>query len=75
MKYEVTLVACWKYKKKWRWDFNKPARSFFHCCTLLAINISFTLPTNNVSDPDWIQIQSGQWIRIRIQEGESDPQK
>ncbi len=26
-------------------------------------------------DPDWIRIQSGQWIRIRIQEGENDPQK
>jgi hypothetical protein len=22
-------------------------------------------------DPDWIQIQSGQWIRIRIQEGKN----
>ena len=26
-------------------------------------------------DPDWIRIQSGQWIRIRIQEGKNDPQK
>ncbi len=26
-------------------------------------------------DPDWIQIQLGQWIRIRIQEGKNDPQK
>jgi hypothetical protein len=28
-----------------------------------------------VADPDWIRIQSGQWIRIRIQEGQNDPQK
>jgi hypothetical protein len=28
-------------------------------------------------DPDWIRIQSGQWIRIRnrIQEGKNDPRK
>ncbi len=26
-------------------------------------------------DPDWIRIQSGQWIRIRIEEGKNDPQK
>ena len=26
-------------------------------------------------DPDWIRIQSGQWIGIRIQEGKNDPQK
>jgi hypothetical protein len=29
----------------------------------------------SVSDPEWIQIQSSQWIRIRIQEGKNDPQK
>jgi hypothetical protein len=29
----------------------------------------------SVSDPDWIRIQSGYWIRIRIQEGKNDPQK
>jgi hypothetical protein len=28
-----------------------------------------------VADPDWIRIQSGQWVRIRIQEGKNDPQK
>ena len=28
----------------------------------------------SVSDPDWIRILSGQWIRIRIQEGKNDPQ-
>ncbi len=28
-----------------------------------------------VADPDWIRIQSGQWIRIRIQEGKNDQQK
>jgi hypothetical protein len=30
---------------------------------------------NSVSDPepDWIRIQSGQWIRIRIQKGKNDP--
>jgi hypothetical protein len=26
-------------------------------------------------DPDWIRTQSGQWIRIRIQEGKNEPQK
>jgi hypothetical protein len=26
-------------------------------------------------DPYWIRIQSGLWIRIRIQEGKNDPQK
>ncbi len=26
-------------------------------------------------DPSWIWIQSGQWIRIRIQEDKKDPQK
>jgi hypothetical protein len=26
-------------------------------------------------DPDWIRVQSGLWIRIRIQEGKNDPQK
>ncbi len=25
--------------------------------------------------PDWIRIQLGPWIRIRIQEGKNDPQK
>ncbi len=28
---------------------------------------------SNVSDPDWIQIQSGQWIRIRILTRNPDP--
>jgi hypothetical protein len=26
-------------------------------------------------DPNWIRIQSGQWIRIRIQEGKNYPKK
>ncbi len=38
-----------------------------------------TPPTDSTSvsdpDPDWIKIQSDQWIRIRIQEGSNDPQK
>jgi hypothetical protein len=29
--------------------------------------------TTNVSDPEWIRIQTGQWIRI--QEGKNDPRK
>ncbi len=29
--------------------------------------------TSVFSDPDWIRIQSGQWIQIRIQEGKNDP--
>jgi hypothetical protein len=34
-------------------------------------------PTSSVSDPnlDWIRIQSGQLIRIRIQQGKNKPQK
>jgi hypothetical protein len=28
-----------------------------------------------VADLDWIRIQWGPWIRIRIQEGKNDPQK
>jgi hypothetical protein len=27
----------------------------------------------SVSDPDWIRIQSGQWIRIRIRNPDLDP--
>jgi hypothetical protein len=30
---------------------------------------------SSVSDLDWIRIQSGQWIRIRIKKGKNDPQK
>jgi hypothetical protein len=37
------------------------------------------LVSRRVSDPDpdpyWIQNQSGQWIRFRIQEGKNDAQK
>jgi hypothetical protein len=34
-------------------------------------------PRASVSDPDWIRIQSGEWIRIRIRihEGKNDTQK
>jgi hypothetical protein len=28
---------------------------------------------SSVSDPDWIRIQSGQWIRIRIRIRNPDP--
>ncbi len=33
--------------------------------------------STRVADPDphWIRILSGQWIRIRIQEGKNYPQK
>jgi hypothetical protein len=27
----------------------------------------------SVSDPDWIRIQAGQWIRIRIRNPDPDP--
>jgi hypothetical protein len=41
--------------------------------------ISFPSRKSRVADPDWIRIQSGQWIRIRIryqdQGGQNDPQK
>ncbi len=30
---------------------------------------------DRVADPDWIRIQPGQWIWIRIQEGKNDPKK
>jgi hypothetical protein len=41
------------------------------CHKSLFMNVSV-----RVADPDWIQIQSGQWIRIRIRkEGKNDPQK
>jgi hypothetical protein len=36
---------------------------------LLSIFCSFT---SSVSDPDWIRIHSGHWIRTRIQEGKKD---
>jgi hypothetical protein len=34
----------------------------------------YNLLCSSVSDPDWIRIQSGPWIRIRIQEGKNDLQ-
>jgi hypothetical protein len=36
-----------------------------------------SLKTCSVSDPDWIRIHSGQWIRIRFWDsgGQNDPQK
>jgi hypothetical protein len=30
-------------------------------------------PVGSISDPDWIRIQSGQWIRIRIQNPDPVP--
>ncbi len=33
-----------------------------------------TVPSVSDLDSDWIRIQSGHWIRIRIQEGKSDSQ-
>jgi hypothetical protein len=42
-------------------------------------SLSVVLFSFSVSDPDWIRIQSGQWIRIRIRnwepEAKNDPQK
>jgi hypothetical protein len=36
----------------------------------------FIVPSSvTYSYPYWIRIKSGQWIRIRIQEGKNDPQK
>jgi hypothetical protein len=35
----------------------------------------YSIIISRVADPDWIRIQSVQWIRIRIQEGKNDPQK
>jgi hypothetical protein len=56
----------------------------FCCVTFVNVSVPtknqdlfYLLPTlfTRVSDldPDWIRIQSGQWIRI--QEGKNDPQK
>jgi hypothetical protein len=42
-------------------------------CTCLRENKSSG--NSRVVDQNWILIQSGQWIRIRIQEGKNDPQK
>ncbi len=34
---------------------------------------SWTSEDARVSDPDWIRIQSDQWIRIRIRNPDPDP--
>jgi hypothetical protein len=42
----------------------------------LEPNVDITFRTSvSDPDPDWIRIQSGQWIWIRIQEGKNDPTK
>ncbi len=33
------------------------------------------IPTTSVSDPDWVGIQSGQWIRIRNPDPDPGGQK
>jgi hypothetical protein len=47
--------------------------SYFHT----ENNNQVIIKSNSVSDPDpdWIRIQSGQWIWIRIHESNNDPQK
>jgi hypothetical protein len=44
--------------------------SAFFCCVSAVYQVSRSVP-----DPDWIRIKSGQWIRIRTQEGQIDPLK
>jgi hypothetical protein len=60
-------------------------RSPFHTYPPLRLRLARSLAKHRVCelvgssvvdpDPDWIRIQVGPWIRIRIQEGKNDPQK
>ncbi len=45
------------------------------CYSLDVLHWGLGINMFRVPDPDWIRIQSGQWIRIRIQEGKNYPQK
>ncbi len=59
-------------QKNFMWLYKNEAR---------VVETKIGVPPNRVVDPDpepdWIRIQSGMWIRIRIriQEGKNDPQK
>jgi hypothetical protein len=46
--------------------------SMSNFCLILKL---IKLPKSSVADPEWIRIQWGPWIRIRIQEGKNDPKK
>jgi hypothetical protein len=41
-------------------------------CRLYLV-FNFNIVYSRVADPDWIRIQSGQWIRIRIRNPDPDP--
>jgi hypothetical protein len=43
------------------------------CLPQIPDPISFPSRKSRVADPDWIRIQSGQWIRIRIRYPDPDP--
>jgi hypothetical protein len=43
--------------------------------SLNTVSVRMPALESNVSDPDWIQIQSGQWIRIRNQDPDPGGQK
>ncbi len=53
--------------------FQQEKQKFARCHKNDANRLSFMSINTSVSDPD--QTQSGQWIRIPIQEGKNDPQK
>jgi hypothetical protein len=60
-------------------DFRFSVRQFGGFSSKLCVEHKEKLVGIRVSDPDRIQIQSGQWIRIRIRnpdpEGNNDPPK
>ncbi len=41
--------------------------------TLLSAKYPHDSVQSRVADPDWIRIQPGQWIRIRIRNPDTDP--
>ncbi len=67
-------TAYWKVQED-----DTPARTvktIVHTLVKVRFRLRQHLPIvcSSVSDPDWILIQSGQWIRIRILEGKNYPQ-
>ena len=48
---------------------------FWNKIPLIAASFQDAKISVSSPDPDWIRIQSGPCIRIRIQEGKNDPQK
>jgi hypothetical protein len=44
-----------------------------HAHSLVVLHHLHIITRIRVSDPDWIRIQSGQWIQIRIRNPDLDP--